>query len=169
MPLIRLIVATFGLGGLVACAPVLPDGTTRTTQQRPQGAPEGTCWDKIITPAVVETITAQVQVQPAKVAPDGTVLQPAIYQTDTHQNMVQHRSERWFQTPCPADMTPEFIASVQRALQARDYYTGPITGQMDVPTRTALRLYQLRNGLDTDILSLETARSLGLVSILTQE
>ena len=59
-------------------------------------------------------------------------------------------------------MTPEFVASVQRALQARDLYYGPINGVMDTDTKRAVQIYQFDQGLDTDILSVSAARSLGL-------
>ncbi|MCE8007928.1 MAG: hypothetical protein HEP69_13120 [Aestuariivita sp.] len=103
--------------------------------------------------------------QPAEVSTDGTVLQPAIYKTETRQAIVRERKETWFQTPCPTDMTPEFIRSVQRALAARDVYSGAISGEMDARTRAAVRRFQKPQGLDSGILSLAAARQLGLAEI----
>ncbi len=134
------------------------------TRTAPPGAAPGTCWSRIATPAVVETVTAQVLVAPEEIAADGTVT-PATYRTETRQAIVQNRSERWFETPCPEDMTREFIASLQRALAVRGHYTGPVTGMMDGATRAAVHAYQVRNGLDSGILSLDSARTLGLSAV----
>jgi peptidoglycan hydrolase-like protein with peptidoglycan-binding domain len=62
-------------------------------------------------------------------------------------------------------MTPEFVASVQRALKVRALYRGPISGQMDSRTRAAIRAFQAPDGLDSGILSLDAARKLGLVAV----
>lgn len=103
--------------------------------------------------------------QPAEVLADGTVLSPAIYKTETRQAVVKERREIWFETPCAAQMTPDFIATLQRALQVRSLYRGPITGEMDKRTRAAVRKYQQPEGLDSGILSLASARRLGLVAV----
>lgn len=134
-------------------------------QAQPPGAPPGTCWGKSISPAVIETVTEQILVQPAQVNVDGQVLSPAIYRTETLQRIVKERRETWFEAPCPDILTSDFIASVQRALKARDLYRGRITGIMDARTRGAIRRYQAPLGLDSGILALETARQFGLVAI----
>lgn len=135
------------------------------TQVAPPGAQPGSCWGKTTQPAVVETVTEQVVLQPAEISTDGKVLNPAIYKTETQQRIVQERKDTWFETPCPAEMTPEFIGSVQRALAARQLYTGPVSGVMDARTRAAIRRYQEPQGLDSGILSLAAAQNLGLVRV----
>lgn len=67
-----------------------------------------------------------------------------------------------FRVPCPENVTEVFVASLQRALQVRDYYHGPITGRPDSATRDAVRAFQRANGFDSPILTLETAQKLGL-------
>ena len=131
----------------------------------PPGAAPGTCWGKTVSPAVVETITHKVLVQPAQISSDGRVQAPPIYKTEDMQHVVRPRKENWFEVPCDAQMTPEFIASVQRALQARGYYRGPITGEMNTRTRTAVRKYQQSEGFDSSILSVAGARKLGLIAV----
>ena len=133
--------------------------------QTPPGAPPGTCWGKSVSPAVVETVTEQILVQPPEISTDGTVVQPAIYKTETLQRIVKERRETWFEAPCPALLTEEFISSVQRALQVRQFYRGRISGVMDARTRAAIRKYQSDQGLNSGILALETARQLGLVAV----
>lgn len=138
---------------------------SRLNQVAPPGAAPGTCWGKTIIPAIIETVTNQVLMQPAQVMSDGSVTQPAIYKTETRQEIVRERRETWFLTPCAADMTPEFIASVQRALAARGLYRGEVSGEMNGATRAAVRRYQKPQGLDSGILSTAAARKLGLVAV----
>ena len=138
---------------------------TRLQQMAPPGAAPGTCWGKHVTPAIIETTTHQVMLQPAEIRADGSVTQPATFKTETRQEIVRERREIWFQTPCPEILSPNFIASVQRALQARGVYRGQVNGQMDKATRSAVRKYQKPQGLDSGILSLAAAKKLGLVAI----
>lgn len=136
-----------------------------TGSDAPPWAPPDTCWGRNLTPAVVETVTEQIVVRPAEIGADGTVLQPASYRTETRQDIVRERREDWFESPCAARQDPEFIASLQRALAAREIYDGPVTGQMDRRTQEAVRRYQATNGLNSGILSMDAARNLGLVAL----
>jgi len=169
---IRFLLCAMALIGLTACGSSGPDlgalgepEVTRFSQVAPPGADPGTCWGKDVTPAIIETVTHQVMLQPAEVRADGTVTGPAIYRTETRQDIVRERKETWFLTPCPTAMTPEFIASVQRALTARGLYKGNISGEMNASTRAGVRRYQKPQGLDSGILSLAAARKLGLVAV----
>ncbi|MEM9550058.1 MAG: peptidoglycan-binding domain-containing protein [Pseudomonadota bacterium] len=131
--------------------------------EAPENAPPGTCWEVIVDPAVIETVTDQSVVQPPQVASDGSVLSPAIYRTRTRQVILRDREETWFETVCAQTMTPDFITTLQRALAARAYYRGPIHGQMDDLTKAALRRYQSEKGLDSAVLSIASAQWMGLV------
>ena len=73
--------------------------------------------------------------------------------------------ERQFAVPCPDQMDGDFIASLQRALIVRGYLEGSASGRMDEATAEAVRRYQRPRGLDSKILSLFAARSLGLVAV----
>ncbi|MET4101039.1 hypothetical protein ABIE58_000455 [Roseovarius sp. MBR-78] len=151
---------------LAACQP-LPGAPTPPPglAEAPPGAPPGTCWGKQVSPAVIETVTEQVQTAPAVTDAGDRVLVPARYATETRQVIVEERRVRWIETPCPQMQTPDFIASLQRALIARALHTGPVTGRMDARTRKAVRRLQSDRGLDSDILALDTARDLGLVAV----
>ncbi|MBY6088840.1 peptidoglycan-binding protein [Maritimibacter alkaliphilus] len=138
---------------------------TQVRSEAPPGAPEGSCWKRDFTPAVIETVTEQVLAAPEVRDEDGTVTRPAGYRTDVRQTIVQERREVWFRTPCDDELTPEFIASLQRALAARQVYSGPATGVMDNATRAALRRYQRPRGLDSGLLSLAVARQFGLLAV----
>lgn len=166
------------LGLLAACAaPMPPDGGAQATRgpqgtlaaQRPAtsppGAEPGHCWGRDQTPAIFETVTEQRMIQPPEIGADGQVLARAIYRTETRQSLVQDRRDLLFRTPCEDELTPDLIASLQRALSLRGDYIGPVSGQMDRATRQAIRRFQRRqHGLDSGLLSLEAARSLGLLA-----
>ncbi len=130
----------------------------------PPASPEGACWQADIRPAVIETVTEQRLVSREVRAADGRVVTPAVFASETHQRIVQDRGTVWFRSPCPAEMTPDFIATVQRALKARGLYLLPLTGSLDAPTRAAIGRYQRARGLDSDHLSLAAARDLGIVA-----
>jgi hypothetical protein len=130
----------------------------------PPAEPPGACWEGAVIPAVVETVTEQVQVAPERRAPDGTPAAPAAFRTETRQRIVQDRRAVWFEALCAADLTPDLVATLQRALKARGLYPLPLTGAMDAPTRAAVRAWQRPRGLDSDVLSRAAARALGIVA-----
>ncbi|MDF3414188.1 peptidoglycan-binding protein [Sulfitobacter sp. M57] len=140
-------------------------GVLEATRNGPADAPAGSCWGKTISPAVVERVTEQVQIKPALVNPDGTIGRLPVYRTEKRQVIVTPRRDNWFQTPCPDVLTPEFLSSLQRALQVRGGYSGAITGKLDAKTRTAVERFQRAQGLDSAVLSLATARTLGLIAV----
>ncbi len=157
----------FGLLALTACTqPISPERTNGPTPRAtPPGAPGGTCWDRHVSPAIIETVTMQVLVQPEKRDASETLIAPAVFRTETRQDIVRPRSESWLEITCPVDMTPDFIASLQRALSVRGHYSGTVTGKLDRATRLAILSYQRQNGLQSQVLSLDSARALGLISV----
>lgn len=134
----------------------------RTHVDGPPGAEPGTCWGRDETPAVIESVIDHIMIQPPEIDANGYVRTPAIYRTERVQRIVQEREEIWFRAPCDSDLTPETIASLQRALQVRGHYDGAITGTLNPATRRAVRLYQRAQGLDSGILSLRAGQQLGL-------
>lgn len=162
------------LAGLAACADPQDagDGGTRITVPDfasaqiapPPGASPDTCWARDVAPAQIETVTRQIEVAPARLAENGTVLSPARYRTETAQAITRERQELIFETPCPEALTPELIATLQRALDARGLYRGPVTGVMDVATLVAVRRYQTARALPSGLLSMQSARGLGLLA-----
>lgn len=131
----------------------------------PSAAAPGTCWSRMITPAVIETVTDQTLEPPAGLPPDDAVTAPGTSKAETRRATVQERKVTWFEIPCADDLTPDFARSVQRALAARDLYDGPVNGKIDTPTRAAIRRFQKPGGLDSGILSIAAARKLGLVAV----
>ncbi|MDP4032776.1 MAG: peptidoglycan-binding domain-containing protein [Pseudorhodobacter sp.] len=136
----------------------------RRAESGPPPGPEGSCWASDETPAVIETVTEQVLVKAASFATDGSVLTPASFRTVTQQKIIKDREAVWFRTPCPAAMSVDFIATLQRALKARGLYRQPLTGVLDGPTRAAIRQFQAPLGLDSPLLSLAAARDLGIIA-----
>lgn len=128
----------------------------------PPGADPNACYARYVTPAIIETVTQQVLVQPAQIDGSGSVSYPAIYRTETRQDIVRERHELWFQTLCVEEMTPEFIGSLQRALAVRGYHKGNISSRYDSATKRAVLAFQKEQGVDSNILSLAAARLLGL-------
>jgi putative peptidoglycan binding protein len=172
---LRPFICVLTLTVLGACASGGPDlgalgepQVSRLNQMAPPGADPNSCWGKDVSPAIIETVTHQVILQPAQIRTDGTVAQPGVYKTETRQEIVRERKETWFQRPCDKEMTPEFVASLQRALGARDLYRGKINGEMDNRTRASVRRFQKPQGLDSGILSLAAARKLGLVAVVIE-
>lgn len=133
-----------------------------------QAAPEPavSCSASAILPAIIETRVIHEELTPAIIGTDGSTITPATFQTSTVQNIVRDRQEVEFDTPCREDLTPEFIASLQRALTARGYYDGEISGSLTGQTEAAIRAYQVDQGdVPSEILTLGSARALGLVAL----
>lgn len=130
---------------------------------------DGRCQAREETPAIYEQVMGEVMVIQAQIAEDGTVIAPPVYRRAPVPKVVRERSEFIFDAVCGHQMTPEFISSLQRALAARGYFAGNVTGWIDAPTSAAILRYQTDRGLASEQLSLETARSLGLITVALSE
>lgn len=167
-------ICAVALLGLTACAgsyatdlpddtlPV-PDFASAQIDPPPGVRPDG-CWVRDVAPAELETVTRQIEVAPAQFDEAGRQISPARFRTETAQVILRERQELIFEAPCPDALTPDLISTLQRALEARGLYRGQITGQMDVPTRLAVRRYQNARGLPSGLLSIQSARALGLLT-----
>lgn len=164
-----------GLLSLAACMPAAPPdafadpliaGANTIEVLRGAGPPDAdplACYGLKSTPAVIETVTEQVMLQPPQIDTDGAVREPAIFVTETHQRIVRERRDLWFEVPCALEAGDrDFIATLQRALMARGLYEGPVTGEMNRRTLRAVRAFQAPQGLDSEVLSLAAAQQLGL-------
>ncbi|KFE36918.1 peptidoglycan-binding domain-containing protein [Thioclava atlantica] len=177
-------VRLFGTAGLVLAAALAlagcqPEPARGTPPQGARPAPERTlarvlvktppaqgtqgCYAELKAPATVETVTQQVQVVPEQRDPKtGEVTQPAIYREVDAQRIVEAGSARYFPAICSSDLTPAFVAMVQRALGARGLYSGAADGKLDPATGRAIAAYQKPRGLDSPTLSVRAAQELGL-------
>lgn len=144
---------------LLACTPIetvtAPQSTedVETAEEAPEASPAERCW----APAPAE---ARASVASQNV--DQTA-EPAA------QPLRLDLNEGWFETLCPDVLTSDFVSALQRALAARDYFNAPISGDIDAATRSAISAFQADRGLDSDTLSIEAARALGLVAIARPE
>lgn len=129
----------------------------------------GACFGRDVTPAVIETVTAQEIEAAAIIAPDGTVISPATFRTVTRQQITRERQEVAYETICPPAYTSAFVSSLQRALAVRGFYAGEVNGIMDTSTGRAVQDFQRQDGPDSPLLSLATARSLGLIALSREE
>ena len=152
--------ALAGAGCDLAGARRMPMGSDLIAEtvrgDKPTG-PDGACWASDETPAVIETVTEQI-------AEDPTGQSEGSYRTETRQEIVQPREKIWFRTPCAAELTPEVVATLQRALRARGLYALPASGVPDAATGAAIRAFQLPRGLNSDQLSLTAAQDLGVIA-----
>ena len=157
------------VAGCMAAGPPMPEAEIRPTLAQelgdapPAGAPG--CYHSIeIRPAKFGTVKRAVEVRAAVVdQATGKVLEPALYEEQDFSAVVDAGESLSFEAMCEGDLTPEFVASVQRALKARGLYRGAVTGAMDGATRAAVRAYQKPRGLDSDVLSRRAAMEMGLV------
>jgi peptidoglycan hydrolase-like protein with peptidoglycan-binding domain len=58
-------------------------------------------------------------------------------------------------------MTIETISKIQRALTAAGYNT-PVTGSLDMATKSSVEAYQRKSGLVVSGLSMDTLKALGV-------
>lgn len=126
---------------------------------------DGRCFGRDITPAVIETVTAQVLDQSEVRAEDGTMISPAVFRSEISQQITRERQVVAFETICPPAYTVEFVQTLQRALAARGFYNGQINGHLDVTTGRAIQNFQREDGPDSPVLWIATARELGIVAL----
>ncbi|WP_158964399.1 peptidoglycan-binding domain-containing protein [Chachezhania sediminis] len=148
------------LSALGACS-LLP-GTGKTDGQ---GDGPDACTATYSRPEVTKTVTEQKLVRAARPARGNRPAQPAEYRTESREEIVQTAETRDIAVPCPDQLTPEVIQTLQRALTARGLYSGPVNGTMGPMTRSAVQAYQRSTGLDWDVLTLKAAQNLGLVTV----
>lgn len=162
-PLLAALLALAACGRPYVAPPEVYRPIGPSLQYLPVGAPaprepSGHCWSHVVTPALIETVTEQLRdSRPGS--------GPASYRTVTRQAIIRERAAAWFPIPCPNQIDADYFASIQRALQARHKYRGPINGVMDQATADAIRALQKPLGLDSQVLSLSAAEDLGLVAV----
>ncbi|TDT74819.1 putative peptidoglycan binding protein [Litoreibacter halocynthiae] len=169
----RSLTAVVSLAVLAGCGPlpgpdvtklISPTHITATDMKPPADMP-GVCWGHIPGPQITQIVTDIVVATPAQTGPNGEELSPAIYREVTRPQTFNEGDGRWFTRTCDADMTPEFVMTLQRALSARGIYRGDINGVMDQRTLRAVHEYQTPQGLDSAILSQSAAQQLGLIAV----
>ncbi len=110
-------------------------------------------------PALYKTIEKRILVEPER--PEYKVV-PAQFETITSSHIVEAERLEWRRILCQTNVTESTIASIQRALAAKGYKSGPIDGQLGSQTMSALNAYQVRNGLASRGITYETLGHLGV-------
>jgi len=111
---------------------------------------------EIPVPAVTRMISRRVIDQPERTI---SIPVPATYKNEERRVLVKAEETLWTQVLCDVNATPDVVRTLQRSLNARGLYTGPIDGIIGVQTKAAISQFQ---GGSSDVLSLDSARKLGL-------
>ena len=152
-----LIRGTLCITGLSACKTTAVDEIARRSGDQ--------CYCEKITPAEISTQVKTRLVQPEKRNTAGQLVSPAQYETTRTQTITKARSTTKIDAVCSEDLTPEFIASLQRAFKARGLFSSTITGSMDTSTRRAILNFQSVRGVKSATVMKATAQELGLVVV----
>ena len=145
-----------------ACSSV-PDGTSPPSDRPLDLTTDGTCFAQAAPQQATRVVTRQVEVIPAVTGPDGTITTPPVFRNETGPISEQVAPGARFAVLCPDELTPERIATLQRALKARLAYDGAITGVYDSETSRAVQAFQAPLGIDSAELARNLAQRLGLV------
>ena len=86
---------------------------------------------------------------------------PATYRSVNKQVLVSPQSVKWMPVLCKSSMTIETISKIQQALTSRGFNT-PVTGSLDMATKSSVEAYQRKSGLIVSGLSMDTLRALGI-------
>lgn len=93
---------------------------------------------RITIPARTKTVTSQIETSPAKV--------------------------EWRKVLCKANMTPQLVTSLQRALKREGFDPGPIDGVVGNTTMRAIERYQVEEGIDRGGITYEALKRLKVQS-----
>ena len=125
----------------------------------------GRCFARTAPPTRTDIVEEMIEVVPEERAPDGALINPAVFRTITRPRTVAIGTGQRFETVCPPIYTEAFVSTLQRALLIRRGYDGPITGRYDDATSLAVERFQRARDLDSPLLSVDTARDLGLLEV----
>lgn len=114
---------------------------------------------RIEIPAEYGTVRRRVLVTPAS---SRVVEIPAKYDTVTRKVKVDDGRQDWHLILCETNVTPEIVGRIQQALQSAGHNPGPVNGELNVTTLAAVREFQVKNGLKTVGVTIETLDKLGV-------
>ena len=69
----------------------------------------------------------------------------------------------WTSVLCDVNTTPDVVRRLQTALKGAGHYGGPIDGIIGSQTRGGIKSYQAAQGVNSDILTIESATKLGII------
>ena len=134
-----------------------------TFSSRPD-TPNGACWHQLPGETVTETKEELVETRPAQFDAAGNEIAPAVFGKRQVETETALGNGAWFRKICTPTLSPEFISSLERALAARGYFKGRVTGTLSNRLKTAIQLYQSDAGLDTSVPSHAMGFRFGLLT-----
>ena len=110
-------------------------------------------------PAEYQTVTKSVVDQEART--EKTAI-PATYRTISRQVETTPAQTTWASVLCDYNATPDVVRDLQTRLKKAGHYGGPIDGIIGSQTKAGIRSYQKSVGVRSEILTMDSARQLGL-------
>lgn len=115
---------------------------------------------EVTVPAHYHTITKTVEATPASVQRTPV---PETFKTITKTVEAAPARTVWTSVLCDVNTTPDVVTRMQRALKSAGHYRGPIDGVIGSQTRRAISSYQTAQGVQSDILTIDSAKKLGIL------
>lgn len=91
------------------------------------------------------------------------ITHPAVYSSVSKQTLIRAEGPGWAKVVCGGQLNPAWVAILQQRLIAQGFDPGPPNGYVGPQTLAALRMYQRSHNLAQGQVTVETARSLGLL------
>jgi hypothetical protein len=115
---------------------------------------------RIAIPAEYSNVTKTVEVTPAST---NTTTTPATYKTVTKTVNAAPSRTVWTSVLCDVNTTPGVVRRLQTSLKSAGHYGGPIDGVIGSQTRSGIKSYQSAQGVKSDILTIDSAKKLGII------
>lgn len=115
---------------------------------------------EVTIPAKYKTVTRTVEASPASVQRTPV---PETYKTVSKTVEVAPARTVWTSVLCDVNTTPDVVTRLQRALKSAGHYGGPIDGVIGSQTKRGIRTYQAAQGVESDILTIDSAKKLGIL------
>ena len=116
--------------------------------------------ERVVIPAQYKTVKVKTLLEPARTA---VTKVPAEYATVTRTVKTTEGHLEWKRILCETNTTPDVIAKIQKALDAKGYDPGPLDGIYGPLTKKSMVKYQQDNKLATGAVTYETLEHLGLI------
>ena len=130
----------------------------RTVKKRVVATPATT--REVTVPAHYHNITKTVEASPASVQRTPIA---ETYRTVTKTVETAPARTVWTSVLCDVNTTPDVVTRLQRALKTAGHYRGPIDGVIGSQTSGAIRSYQAAQGVESEILTIDNAKKLGII------
>ena len=130
----------------------------KTVSKRVVDTPATTRTVKI--PAHYHSVTKTVEATPASVKRTPV---PETYKTVSRTVEAAPARTVWTSVLCDVNTTPDVVRRLQTSLKSAGHYGGPIDGVIGSQTRRGIASYQAATGVQSDILTIDSAKKLGII------